>query len=185
MNYDNHNPITDRDESQEDSLQNHNISTAKIEEMFPEINIGKRDKGITIASASASGAGGQNVNKRETKAVLYLNIAETDKLTPEQKKVLMCHGCLPHANAALKRAWNRITAGGILRMDNQEGRTIERNIENVLRNLNEELNEALAPRIPRKEGPTKKVKAKIRRQKEETKKIQYKRKRDQYKGSHN
>ena len=46
-------------------------------------------KEVHFHFSKSGGHGGQNVNKRETKAELYFNIHDSDFLTPEQKQRLI------------------------------------------------------------------------------------------------
>ncbi|MCX6825594.1 MAG: alternative ribosome rescue aminoacyl-tRNA hydrolase ArfB [candidate division SR1 bacterium] len=50
------------------------------------------NKELHFHFAKSGGPGGQNVNKRETKAELYFNINDSQNLTPEQKQRLIVVG---------------------------------------------------------------------------------------------
>ena len=47
------------------------------------------DREVHFHFSKSGGHGGQNVNKRETKAELYFNIHDSQYLTPEQKQRLI------------------------------------------------------------------------------------------------
>lgn len=82
--------------------------------------------------AKSWGHGGQNVNKRNTKAELYFNIHDSQYLTPEQKQRLVdIAGHMIH-----HQEW-------ILIMTCQEERFQHANKEKVIHHFKQLLNEAL------------------------------------------
>jgi len=83
--------------------------------------------------ARSSGSGGQNVNKRSTKAQLWWNIQESQILDEEQKKIL------------LQKLATRITNDGELYVDEEGQRTQEQNRETALNRLTQLVNDALKP----------------------------------------
>jgi len=92
-------------------------------------------------SCKSSGPGGQNVNKRETQAILRFNVKNSQSLTNKQKEKLK------------KIAGKKINNEWILRITDQVGRTKEWNTENALNKFKNLLTLALEEdkiRIPTK-----------------------------------
>jgi ribosome-associated protein len=63
----------------------HTSIVMKAEDIIQEI----LDREVHFHFSKSGGHGGQNVNKRETKAELYFNIQDSEYLTPEQKQRLI------------------------------------------------------------------------------------------------
>lgn len=94
-----------------------------------------------IAYARSSGPGGQNVNKRETKAVVRWQVDNSTLFTTEQKHIL--HGKLA----------NRISGEGYLLVDAEGQRSRDQNRQSAMRVLNALVQDALTPdteRVPTK-----------------------------------
>ena len=92
----------------------------------------------------SSGPGGQNVNKVESGVRLRFNIVTSQKLTEEQKFIL------------LERLGARLTEGGELLVQSTESRSQYDNTQNALERLNKIIGDALKPRKKRvKTKPTK------------------------------
>ncbi|MEI6673220.1 MAG: peptide chain release factor-like protein [bacterium] len=90
------------------------------------------EREIHFHFAKSGGHGGQNVNKRETKAELYFNIHDSQYLTLEQKQKL------------IDIAGNRVHhEEGILIMTCQEERYQHANKEKVVHHFKQLLTEAL------------------------------------------
>ena len=125
---------------------------------------------VQFEYSKSGGAGGQNVNKRNTQAVLYFRVSTSDMLTEEEKIILMCHGCSNTSNEALKKIWNRINASGDVIIKSGAKRTQEDNKREALNILNDEINAALKVSKPREVKLPKRVlaarKAKARQQKQ-------------------
>ncbi|MFA6256584.1 MAG: peptide chain release factor-like protein, partial [Candidatus Absconditabacterales bacterium] len=100
------------------------------------------DHEVHFHFSKSGGHGGQNINKRETKAELYFNIHYSQYLTFEQKQRL------------IKLAGNMVHhQEGILIMTCQEERYQRANKEKVIHHFRQLLTEALTE--PRKRIPTK------------------------------
>jgi len=143
---------------------------------FKIIHITPKSKGVRFESVKGGGPGGQNVNKRATKAILYFNIQESDKITLEQKRILLQFIDVKKANDSLRQIWNKTNAGGIIVIDNQNVKSKEQNIENAFNTLNLLLNKALKPEKPRNTKIPKKVKTKRKKASEKKKLADYKKK---------
>lgn len=90
------------------------------------------DRELHFHFSKSGGHGGQNINKRNTKAELYFNIHDSQHLTPEQKeKLITLAGQMVHHHE------------GILIMTCQEERYQHANKEKVLHHFNQLLAEAL------------------------------------------
>ncbi|HBF88572.1 MAG TPA: aminoacyl-tRNA hydrolase [Bacteroidales bacterium] len=98
-----------------------------------------------INASRSSGAGGQNVNKVNTKVELRFNISDSKLLTDAEKETI--------AN----KLKNRINNDGFFILSCQEERSQLKNKEIVINRFYELLNKALIPRKKRK--PTKISKA--------------------------
>jgi ribosome-associated protein len=88
--------------------------------------------------ARSSGPGGQNVNKVNSKVVLYWSIAESPSV-PE-----------PVRQRFLARFAHRLTTAGILVLGSDKFRDQKRNVDDCLEKLAAMLAEALTPPKPRK-----------------------------------
>jgi ribosome-associated protein len=96
---------------------------------------------INFIASRSSGAGGQNVNKVNTKVSLYFHIENSQKLTADEKELLIF------------RLKNKINAEGFLVLSSQKERTQGQNKKNAIEKLLTLLNKNLAPekdRIPTK-----------------------------------
>lgn len=129
---------------------------------------------VRFEFARSGGAGGQNVNKRSTQAILYFPISKSHKLTPEQKKLLLCHNCTVSNNQMLQKVWNRIDGAGNLIIRASNERTQEANRAQALHILNYELTEALKSPEPRITKIPVKIKAKRKAVAQKRKVLAYK-----------
>jgi ribosome-associated protein len=92
---------------------------------------------LQITYARSSGPGGQNVNKRETKAVIHWHVNNSAAFSEEQKQLI--HATLP----------NRISQEGFLVVDAEGERSRDQNRANAITVLQRLVRKAIMPKIKR------------------------------------
>jgi ribosome-associated protein len=116
------------------------VSPLSSEQLIPELE---------FSASRSSGAGGQNVNKVNSKVTLKWDLAHSNLTAPEQKELLR------------RKLSSRLTLDGVLILTAQESRSQIQNKEAVLVKLDELLKQAFQPiKIRRASKPTKASKKK-------------------------
>lgn len=118
-------------------------------------------KEVIFKTSRSSGAGGQHVNKVETKVTLLWNVRDTQLFLPEQKTLIE------------SRLANRIQADGYLQLSSSESRSQITNKEKALQKLVDLIEMTLQPvkkRIPTKVSRTKILKRMDRKKRASAKK---------------
>lgn len=94
---------------------------------------------LTFTASRSGGPGGQNVNKVNTRVMLWFDVAGSPSLSADQKEML------------LSRLGNRVTREGVLQIVSQQHRTQPANREAALERFVELLQSALKrPKTRRK-----------------------------------
>ena len=93
---------------------------------------------LSFRTSRSSGAGGQHVNKTETKVEVLLHIDNSNALTEEEK------------NRIKSKLSTRINDEGYLTLASQKSRSQSANKEDVIKRLEVLLEKALKPEVKRK-----------------------------------
>lgn len=88
---------------------------------------------LVFRTSRSSGAGGQHVNKTETKVEVLFNVEESSGLSAEEKTLV------------IEKLGNRISGKGELSLSAQKSRSQLDNKERVVERLNQLLTKAITP----------------------------------------
>ncbi len=92
-------------------------------DLFIKNNITIPEHELEITASRSGGAGGQHVNKTDTKITIRWNVKSSSALTDEQKQII------------IEKLSSRITEDGDLIVHNSESRSQQQNKKNALNNL--------------------------------------------------
>ncbi len=92
-------------------------------DLFIKNNITIPEHELEITASRSGGAGGQHVNKTDTKITIRWNVKSSSALSDEQKQII------------LEKLQSRITEDGDLIVHNSESRSQQQNKKNALNNL--------------------------------------------------
>lgn len=121
---------------------------------------------ITFSASRSSGAGGQNVNKVNTKVTLKFDVKNSQHLTEEEKEII------------LKKLSTRLTNEGVLILTSQEKRSQLQNKEAVILKFQKIIAKAFEKKKARKATKPSKgaVQERIKEKKQRSEKKQWRQK---------
>ena len=125
------------------------------------IDLEQLQKEVIFKTSRSSGAGGQHVNKVETKVTLLLNVYNSQLFTQDQKELIQT------------KLSNRIQTDGFLQLSSSESRSQLTNKVKAIEKLVNLISVALQPvqkRVPTKISRSKALKRMERRKRESAKK---------------
>jgi len=109
-----------------------------MREYYPCMNWSTILTELTFRTSRSSGAGGQHVNKTETKVEVLFDISASAGLTDEEKLMIQ------------SRLASRINDEGVLQLTSQKSRSQFSNKEDGIERLRVLLEKALIPKVKRK-----------------------------------
>ncbi len=92
---------------------------------------------LDFRTSRSSGAGGQHVNKTETKVEVLFDVNHSQGLSPEEKEII------------LQKLATSINDEGVIAVSSQKSRSQFSNKENAIEKLKQKLEKALIPKVKR------------------------------------